>query len=239
MHSLHDDIGSDGWSLLHVPFLSEKEQQEHFAAYYIQESLDHYNRHDYQAAKQWIQKGMDIYPDDANLLNTLGFIQDKFGEFEQARKTFVTLFQSHPDLKPYLKYMILNNIAFTNLMIGDPQLLPEADTFSAEAYKNAPWNASIAGTRGAVLVEKGQFEEGIALLKNAMAEQIDVQAKALDACLIAIAEVRRGNPLESQRYLKTARFLHPGCDLIPRAERELKARSPDRDHVPPEMVPQA
>ena len=219
--SVYGETGSDGWNLLRIPFLASNEIQDHYASYYVQEAVDAYRQGDLRSAKVWIEKGIAQYPAHPLVLNGLGFILLEAREFARARNTFANLLQSHPDMKPELKFMVQNNIAYANLMVGDPALLAEADTLSAQAYKNAPWMPSIVGTRGAVLVELGQLDEGIAMLKEAMANQSEVQGKAADACLIAIGEIRKGNLVESQRFLDLARSLDPNCYLIERAAAEL------------------
>jgi tetratricopeptide (TPR) repeat protein len=211
--------GSDGWNLLHTPTMPEEEQSEQLASYYIQEGLEAYKQRDFRSARAWMEKGIEKYPEQPLVLNALGFVQVGTGEFEQSRETFLALLEHQ--LKPELKYMVLNNIAYANLMVGDSQLLPEADAYSAEAYQNAPWMPAIAGTRGAVLVEMGRLNEGVSLLKRAMAEHTDAQGKAANACYLAIAESHRGNPEEARRYLETARALDPTCYLLPRATEQL------------------
>jgi tetratricopeptide (TPR) repeat protein len=157
------------------------------------------------------------------VLNGRGRILFHRKEFAQAREAFVTLLQSHDDMKPELRFVVLNNIASADVLIGDPDLLAEADRCSAEAYQNAPWAPPVVGTRGVVLAEMGRLDEGIALLKEAMAKNTEAQGKAFEACYIAIGEKRRGNLAEGQRYLDMARSLDPRCFLIGRAANELAA----------------
>jgi len=111
-------------------------------------------------------------------------------------------------------FLLLENIAYTNILINRVDLLQEAAIYSAEAYQNAPWEPAIIGTRGAVLVELGQLDEGIMLLKVAMAKHSSAQGKAANACHAAIGESRRGNVSESQHYFHIARSLDPQCYLL-------------------------
>jgi tetratricopeptide (TPR) repeat protein len=219
--SAYGEVFSDGWRLFKIPFLSSAELHEHFASYYVQESVDAYRRGDLDAAKQWVEKGAALYPDDPIVLNGRGYILFQREEFAQARETLVALLQSHNAMKPEHKFVVLNNIASADILIGDPSLLAEADRYSAEAYQNAPWAPPIIGTRGAVLVEMGQLDEGIALLQEAMAKNTEAQGKAFEACYIAIGEKRRGNVAEGRRYLDMARSLDPRCPQIARAANEL------------------
>jgi hypothetical protein len=76
-----------------------------------------------------------------------------------------------------------------------------------------------------VLVESGHLEEGIALLKKSMALNIDKQGKALNACHIAVGELRRGDPSAARTYLATAKTLDPDCFLLPYVESQMTAES--------------
>jgi hypothetical protein len=56
----------------------------------------------------------------------------------------------------------------------------------------------------------------VKLLKEAMESAMDSTLKALDACNIAIAEHRRGNFEEGQKFATIARSLDPNCILLDR-----------------------
>lgn len=88
---------------------------------------------------------------------------------------------------------MLNNVAYTNVLIGGSELLAEADRFSVEAMTHLSWIPSIKGTRGVVLLELGQRDEAISLLRDAMQRQDVPNGKAQDACWLAIAETQVGN----------------------------------------------
>lgn len=88
-------------------------------------------------------------------------------EYQDSRETFLQLFETEDAREPGRHYILLNNVAYLNILLSDPSLLPEADQFSAEAFKHLPWVPPIMGRRGTVLVELGQLDEGSALLKKA------------------------------------------------------------------------
>jgi hypothetical protein len=119
-----------------------------------------------------------------------------------------------------VRYARLNNIAYVDALIGDPQLLPEADAYSREAYEAAPWLSYIVGTRGTVLVAMGQLEAGIKLLKESFETGRTPRSKAENACHLAMAYFRTGDRVQADNYLKLARQLDSGCRFIEWAERE-------------------
>jgi hypothetical protein len=120
------------------------------------------------------------------------------------------------------RYVILNNIAYVDALIGDPELLPEADAYSKEATGTVPWVPHFTGTRGTVLVAMGQIEAGIKLLREAFEKVESPRSKAENACHLAIANARIGNRDQADKYLKLARQLDSQCRLIERAEAELE-----------------
>ncbi len=200
--------------------------QLNYSLYYVLEVVDAVDQGDFLAAEEWAKKGCSLYPDEPVTLNTLGYYYSRVNDFQKARDAFIRLLEGATPLPDTLRYMVLNNIAYADLMLEEQTLLPQADAFSAEAWKNVPWEPAVAGTRGAVLVALGQHQEGIELLRSAMVKSPDRHGKASDACLIALGEFRRGNLAQARSYLEIARRLDPGCSLIERASREIEQDKP-------------
>jgi predicted Zn-dependent protease len=94
----------------------------------------------------------------------------------------------------------------------------EADEASARAYTLARQFPAIATTRGAVLIERGHLDEGMALLRTSIASQSEPAAdQANSSCYLAIAEAAAGNHEKAHTTWETARTLDPTCDLLSRA----------------------
>ena len=104
---------------------------------------------------------------------------------------------------------------------GGTNLLEEADHFSNEAMTVLSWMPPVRGTRGTVLAVLGRTDEGVPLLREAMQSNDTAHGKALNACMLASVEARRGNLPESRIYLDEARKLDPNCFLLDRAEDSL------------------
>jgi tetratricopeptide (TPR) repeat protein len=213
--------GTDGWHLFRVPFLKESELTKHHIGYFAAEAMQAYAAKDLDMAKKWAGKALSLDGNSGIARNILGIIQMARGEYHSARETFLQLLESENAREPGLHYILLNNIAYMDALLHDPSLLPEADQLSAEAFKHLPWIPAILGTRGTVLIELGQLEEGIALLKKSMSLSADKQNKALNACHIAIGELRRGDPDAACRYLATAKALDSSCFLVPNVESQM------------------
>jgi tetratricopeptide (TPR) repeat protein len=159
-------------------------------------------------------------------------------EYHASRQTFLQLLGTEEAKEPGLHYILLNNIAYLDALLQDPSLLPEADQFSAEALKHLPWVPAVMGTRGTVLLELGQLDEGLASLKKSMSLHPDKHGKALNACHVAIGELRRGDREMARKYLASAKMLDPNCTLIADVESQM-AKSRDNSvtsRKPPEIT---
>jgi predicted negative regulator of RcsB-dependent stress response len=219
--------GTDSWQLLHLPFLSQNEITEYHIAYFAGEALQAYRMNNLDTAKEWLDKALALDSDSPGLQNLLGIIQLACREYHIARQTLLHLLETENAKQPGLHYILLNNVAYLDALMHDPSLLPEADQFSMEALQHLPWLSSIVGTRGTVLVELGQPDEGIALLKKSMSMSADKRSKAVNACHIASGEIRRGNLDMARNYLASAKTLDPHCFLIGEVEAQITAKTMD------------
>jgi len=208
-------IESDGLALITTPFSKQNKIEEHLATYYLLAA------HKLSRLKQFVQavsaceEGMRFNPDAVPLRVQLGVIFLSLNEFEKARSSFTELLACK-DIHLGQKMIILNNIAYTNLLSGRSDLIEESNRYSEEAYKNIPWVPAIKGTRGAILVETGCVDEGLALLREAFDATSEPEGKARNAAYIALGEKLLGNMEESARNITVARTLDPQCKLLNR-----------------------
>lgn len=213
-------MDTDGKQLLKTFSKKPKDVEELQATRFALEALlrrDEYK--DFEGALDWCNKGLALFPQNVALLNMSGILCLDKQNYSRAREIFLQLLKS--EMNAGTRYVILNNIAYVDALIGDPELLSEADAYSKEAFSAAPWAASLIGTRGTVLVEMGQLQEGAKLLKEAFEKHHVIRNKALNACHLAIAYARMGDRDQAGKYLKLARELDSQCPLLGRAEVEL------------------
>jgi glycosyltransferase involved in cell wall biosynthesis len=69
-------------------------------------------------------------------------------------------------LSPSERDQVLDAFATAVLMYGAHEFLTEADRYSEELYRSKPDEWTVKGTRGSILVEKGDIESGQAMLKD-------------------------------------------------------------------------
>ena len=72
-------------------------------------------------------------------------------------------------------------------------MLPLADELSQRSIASLSAAPEVQGTRGAVLVEMGEFERGLLLLTEGMRGVARMEAKAAFAPFLARGEQARGN----------------------------------------------
>jgi tetratricopeptide (TPR) repeat protein len=214
------NLPSDGKQLL-ATFSRKKECVEELlvARYALDAMMRRDEFKDSAGAIEWCNKGLALFPHNVALLNMTGVLCLDEANYSRAREIFVQLLSR--ETKPNgTRYIILNNIAYADALIGTPELLPEADAYSQQAYAGAPWVPAIIGTRGTVLVAMGQPEAGIKMLKESFDKAWAARSKAENACHLAIAHARLDRLEEAGQYLKLARQLEPQCRLIGRADAE-------------------
>ncbi len=214
-------IPSDGLSLCKTWFLEQKAMDDNHAAWFLIEALELQRKGQPVEAIAWIEKGLQLYPENINLQNCNGIFLIEAREYEKARECFLKLLsQTNNPLTTQAFFQ--NNIAYVDALSGRADLLAEADDFSQKTLAILGWHPAIKGTRGTVLLELGDFDQAIPLLLAAMNEQVEISNKAQNACFISIAEAKRGDLTAGKKYLDEARRLMPTCFLLERAENVLK-----------------
>ena len=127
------------------------------------------------------------------------------------------------DLDPLQRALYENNLAWADLLLGDPSLEAEALERSAAAFAVLPTVPAIRGTRGLALILGGAVDEGIALCGDAYRAHREPEARAANAASMAIGAARQGRVAAAERHLRQAIRLDPGGALIDRAGEELRA----------------
>jgi hypothetical protein len=189
----------------------------HHAALFILEAAACHEKARNAEAARWLEKGLEAYPDNIELLQWHGIVLMAAGKFTEARDCFVGLLP-RVNKVPLMYSMMKNNIAYANALLGRGDLLDEADRYSLEAMSNLSWHPAIKGTRGTVLANLGRYDEAIPLLRDALKEADNPRSKAANACWLAMAESKLGNAATAQTYFDQAKKLDATCILLERAQ---------------------
>jgi len=181
-------------------------------------------------AMELIERTLTEYPDDLLLQLTRAVLQGDLGLHREARSQYLEMLQ-RSEAQPDHLALLWNNIAWSDFMLEDPELLNEALDFSEQAVKAFDSSSAYLGTRGSVLIWAGQVDDGIQLVKRAYeTKDADVQGAALNASVLGLGEALRGNMAESAHWLRIAEALDPNCPLLDRA-RHAQSKSHGAEHL--------
>lgn len=221
IQTMYGKITNDGLTLFTILTRSQSKIDDNIALYYALEGNEHLRQKQWESAKKWYELGLSKFPNNPVCLNELAVLYlKKTGDYQKAIEIFEKLIQNNK-IDKGVQIFIKNNLASAYVFLGQKELLPEADRLSKEVYNNAPWVSMYKCTRGAVLIELNNIDEGLDLLRKAIAEEESPESKASLACYIAIGEVRKKNIDEGIAYLDEAKRFDSDCYLIPKVEGEI------------------
>jgi tetratricopeptide (TPR) repeat protein len=185
-------------------------------------SLRNVNR---KKALETISEGLREFPDDMHLLSGKAVAEMDLGNYAAAREILQSV--ASRAAASFEKATIYNNMAWNNVLMADESLLDEADEYSRKAIELYPSVPAFQGTRGSVLVWKGELKAGLEMLKSSLALQEKTRSDlACNGTMIALAELKLGNIAESKRWKDFAIEQDPECPLLKRL------RAPDGDLTP-------
>ncbi len=126
---------------------------------------------------------------------------------------------------PQVRALLANNCAWALCRIGDAASLDAADRWSTEAITTLPEHANALGTRGSVLIDRGDTVAGAALVRRALASHRDGPSRALSYAYLAIAAARQGESEEAGLMLRHAERADKDCSFLPRVRAEVSRRA--------------
>jgi Tfp pilus assembly protein PilF len=216
------ELRTDGWLLLTLPFHSAEMRADLRASYSTAMASEHRRAGRHAEALCWFERAITEAPDSysATLNHAVGL--QGLHRHDEARAAYLALLPRKPPL-PFHHFLLLNNIAWADMMLARPELLEEANEYSQAALKAHPKCAPFQGTRGYVLLRLGRVDQGMALLRQAYVTNSDPKSRANNACCQAIGHTMQGQHDEAQSLLAEARSLDASCELLATAEMEMAA----------------
>lgn len=152
-------------------------------------------------------------------MDSTQYLKDR--DYNAARDAALRGVDAHrePDL---VRAILLNQVAWCDLLTGDQVLLEEAKRYAIDALQLAPEHAAIKGTLGSVLIERGDHDRGIALLLESNSQVVEESHKAQNLAYMAIGYHRRGELEKAEELLRQAESLDKNDFLCERARRALR-----------------
>src|SRR5215510_6190677 len=115
------------------------------------------------------------------------------------------------------RILALDALVTDGLISGDPTVRASLDEWSQEALELGPELPPLLGSRGAVLVELGRYEEGKALLAPIVAaKQSEPFASFMNQAFLARAERALGDEAAARQFANGARTTAEAIQAMPR-----------------------
>lgn len=221
-NGLLGNMSSDGKLLLQLIRPTPPLVESILSSQYVVGSMLAFQDGEYELAERWSREGLVCFPSNPMLHVTLTAVLLETGRYELARTHCLRLLQESQEKGQEAdgtRAMLANNLAWGDVMLGNRELLQEADEYSKEAFALAPDVPAVQGTRGVVLIERGEYESGMALIRKALAVAEKRRQIACDMAFLALGEWHRGNVEEANKTLQEVRGLDPNCPVLPRIAR--------------------
>ena len=167
----------------------------------------------YAQAEKWVTEGLERFPDSFLLLCERVAILDDQRDYRTGLELSERLLSRSAE-QPGLEPLLLSNVAYFCTLTGESNLIGRADESSQRGMEGMPWAPAVKGTRGAVLLKLGRYDEALQLLKEALAAHKERADGATCACWLAEGYLALNETAQARRYLGMARRLDPYCSLI-------------------------
>ncbi|HYJ60553.1 MAG TPA: site-2 protease family protein [Actinomycetota bacterium] len=213
---------SDGLRAAHALDLDDAQVRQLIGGRYLGESYVEHVKGDHEAALAWDERGLAAFPDDPSLSGDVATSLLLLGRFEGAQDRLRRLL-ARDDLLPLQRALFQNNLAWADLMSGDPSLVAEALAASEAAFAELPMLPAVQGTRGFALILSGAIDDGIDLCTRSSRRHRVLDDRASNLCAISIGAARQGRVAAAERHLTQAIRLSPENRLIDRAGAELRS----------------
>jgi Tfp pilus assembly protein PilF len=185
--------------------------------YVILKSSFAISRRAYHEALTTCQEGLQVYPRHVMLTTNHGVSLLELDYHAEALQVFQEGEAAAAE-SPYIQAILWNNAGWTALLLDQVDL---AYGYAQQAFALIPWEPSIQGTWGAVLVERGELNAGIEHLLRAFATHTLRRNRAINLAYAAIGYERLGDTQQAQAYLQRAMAIDSSAPLIHRARQEL------------------
>jgi tetratricopeptide (TPR) repeat protein len=230
-------VRTDGLAFLRTLFDSELQLSEERARFAVAAAAAARERSDWDEARAIADEAFARNPRSPVLRTWLGQTVAASGDHAGARVIFRDLVDDDRRMRlpalasrdPVGTATHLNDLAWCDLMLADPELVDEAMETSSAALQLLPEHPGIRGTRAFALIAAGRPGEGIDLGLAAYSKTREARAKAMQACVLAIGYARDWRFEQSQGWIAKANRWDPDCPLLGRAEAEVVARRPGID----------
>jgi tetratricopeptide (TPR) repeat protein len=159
-------LPTDGLQLLKLPFWTKKDIQSILSAGKIMDAYELYEAKKYPEAEELFRECVSNYPEMVLPRINVGASLIKQGKIDECIDFLEKSLQTSE--KDPLRFFIYNNLGWAYLVSYTSEGLQKADDYSSKAYLLNNKHPNVLGTRACVLIEKGNIEDGLLLLRKAV-----------------------------------------------------------------------
>jgi tetratricopeptide (TPR) repeat protein len=203
-------------------------------SFFVNKSFGALRRRDYAQAVEVCEAGARLYPNNTLIKNTQAVALLELGQHAQALALFRELLEAFLKEQPQelgipgidrsmVQAMLLNNVAYTSLFcFSGSEAVKQAYRYARQAFRMAPWIASIQGTWGAALIENGAVKEGIGHLLLAEEHSEIPKSRAQNLAYAAEGYRRLGDKTKADELLRKAVKLDSSSYLVRQVQANLR-----------------
>ena len=198
-------VPNDGLGLVKAPVLKEHDISVLLIADRWFKATQLFEQKEDRAAAAAYEECIRECPFEPGLRLNLAVALRKLGNLEKAEAILMQLIQDARAMN--CSGLINNALAWINLLYYTDESIQKAYSYSKVAFKFDAHCYYIMGTRGAVLIAVGKFEEGLKLLSRItnIEKKIDPKANsAVNLAFLGYAHLMTGKVAQGQEYLKHA-----------------------------------
>lgn len=214
---------TDGYTLLTMPFRSAQTIDEILKVEPRFEAYELVRERKYLDALAILERELNNYPGDVFLTHDRALAKLHLGDFRDSRATFLSLIESEEFSIEPNNFLLQNNIAWLDAVIGDEENAERAEKFSRAAFGYAPDLCIFKGTRGSVMVRFGDAAKGSELLESSFKVASDPDSRAAEALFIALARAKQDRFSEADKWLRTAVAESPEYSLTKSIGHEIQS----------------
>lgn len=214
---------SDGYTLLTIPFRSAKTIEELLKVEPRFEAYELLREGRYLDALAILDRELKNYPGDTFLTHDRALTKLHLGDFRDSRATFLGLIDTDEFSAEPNNFLLQNNIAWLDAVIGDEESAERAESFSRAAFAFAPDLHIFKGTRGSVMVRYGDVAKGSELLESSFKVCSDPDSRAAEAVFVALARAKQNRFAEADKWLNKAIAESPEYSLTEQIGAEIQA----------------
>ena len=209
-------MSNDGLNILKLPFIKREKISKEINTNELLDAFDYFETKEYDKAIEIYERYLKYDEIQTIIKINLSVMYLKKGEYSKALDILLETVDSI-DNKQNKKYkaLVYNNIAWIYLITGE---IEKADSYSEKAFNLVPKEKSFQGTRGSVLIEKGEIDNGVSMLADLVDFKFINSQTMTAAMYLGFGYFLKKNTKKQNKYLN---FVENNIDKLDNDDKQL------------------